>query len=539
MQQKKPSNNFAEPLRAKEFKTDPGIWNKECERIVSTLALKMADDQLKLFDIYEEARKERMKVAQALHHGNEFGLVRTERSRDIYKVNDIDLTDERLFQALSKLISAQNEFFDMDQNNNSELFVSTLHTTDDWIWSFSSDYDLDAGTEKVIKMETWWPRSDENSYKEYLELLNPTYQNIRRMDNTDKLLFTLGLLSYDLSRPNLLKRGSAAVTLYISFALGRRTVQDFRIPNLHDLPFDIYAQVQLNRHQYAIDFARSIKSDFKEHPEYMTLSIIERRYLKFIIQTIDATINSNNAEPLINQSTYNFKKILERDWVNLPTALIFIGKEIDNLDDHQRKKLSSIRTYLSFAMSILQQNHSTAKQRACGYFVKDGQSLILTKSSIDDLYKKSTNNFLLKEKNFVDIIIGAIQKTLGIMLTNSPRGSGNIKFLNDSSTNNPLDELYKKIQQIKNKEWPFVLEALIAVEEHLDQFLKKGLVKFDMHSHLFCYADNLKLIINRMRQQEPIESIILLKEYHVFSYPLDLSQQLNDPKDQGMLCLKP
>jgi hypothetical protein len=89
--------------------------------------------------------------------------------------------------------------------------------------------------------------------------LNDFFISLKKTDDEQTYLNMLGLLAYDLSRLMFLERGGAAVHGWIIRALiNHRFKKDVGNLSLYGIPFDIYAQVQLDRDDYARDFARTI-----------------------------------------------------------------------------------------------------------------------------------------------------------------------------------------------------------------------------------------------------------------------------------------
>ncbi|KTD48835.1 hypothetical protein Lrub_1186 [Legionella rubrilucens] len=89
--------------------------------------------------------------------------------------------------------------------------------------------------------------------------LNDFFIVLKKTDDEQAALNMIGLLAYDLSRLMFLERGGAAVHGWIIRALIKyRFKTDIGNLSIYGIPFDIYAQVQLDRDEYARDFARTI-----------------------------------------------------------------------------------------------------------------------------------------------------------------------------------------------------------------------------------------------------------------------------------------
>lgn len=95
--------------------------------------------------------------------------------------------------------------------------------------------------------------------------LNDFFITLKKTDDEQTYLNRVGLLAYDLSRLMFLERGGAAVHGWIIRALIKSKFKvDIGNLSIYGIPFDIYAQVQLDREQYAKDFMLSITRLMKQ-----------------------------------------------------------------------------------------------------------------------------------------------------------------------------------------------------------------------------------------------------------------------------------
>src|SRR5579862_3214653 len=105
---------------------------------------------------------------------------------------------------------------------------------------------------------------DRAIYKEKLAQMNLLLNEIKTSPpKSRECLIKMGYLAYDLSRFVPLQRGSASVAGSHIRGIGK--VKGFSgIGNMHvrGLPFDVYAQMQTNRDQYAIEFCNDVSRDF-------------------------------------------------------------------------------------------------------------------------------------------------------------------------------------------------------------------------------------------------------------------------------------
>lgn len=529
------NKGFSEPMRNATFKNEPALWEKQSELAVAHITAKINDDHCKFNSIYEIAREDRIRAAKLLNHGEEFGEIRTARAQDIYKSGDDSMISNDLFKLISDLLYNQERLFDLNVDEFvKDHMVSSVYTADDWVLSFYSFADPETWKETITSIKTWWPNANINIYNEILQLMNPSYENIKQISgNDDELLFKLGLMAYDLSRLNLLSRGSAAVTLWIICALGKRKIEDFNVPHICGMPFDIYAQMQLNRYQYAVDFAKSIKPDFKEAATYMTLTLVERRFLKIYIEKISVLVKSDpKAE--IQEIKAKLERITNGNWISLSAALNALNKEIIQLSRERQSELTSQINFLPFFIDIVQNNSSTIKQKVEGYLEMDDLSFMLTNATLDAWLKNQVGIFPSLEKIFINRITGKIQE-IALEIEQKNKNELNLidsmSKLKRASTVNPLQALIEELRQIGNKEWSSISEALNALYLKIQTFLDNPKVDDNIQKSFSSYHGNLKLIIDKLQGNQTID-VLVLDSYRMFANPPDALRigQISNPK---------
>ncbi len=118
---------------------------------------------------------------------------------------------------------------------------------------------------EVLAVCVIWGKMNQTIYTEKLTQMNPLYNKIKEsVPKSRDCLIAMGYLAYDLSRFIALQRGSAAAASIIirgiGLAKGFPGIGNMRI---RGLPFDIYAHMQQNRDQYAIEFCDAFGSRFQ------------------------------------------------------------------------------------------------------------------------------------------------------------------------------------------------------------------------------------------------------------------------------------
>ena len=110
-----------------------------------------------------------------------------------------------------------------------------------------------------------WQRMDPSIYQANLIKCDDTIKYYRPLGGEDAL-FQLGLFAYDLSLMTLLTRGSAAVNGWIIRGFAADKGMELGVLRVNGLPFDIYAELQLDRNQYAKDFVASLAKEYNLFP---------------------------------------------------------------------------------------------------------------------------------------------------------------------------------------------------------------------------------------------------------------------------------
>ena len=275
------------------------IWETESRKVEKTIQ-DMFESKANLLSIYEFARKERHRIAIDLQHepAEKFGQLRVtgQDSReecDVYKPNSIagnNTKDTSTFTAIATIALSQKDKFAFIHPLFEDGYA--LHSTAIWlsaskekpIFAYASktdyptkpsleiysSYDLanpsDANPLPLPTMiKVSWQRMDPSIYEANLIKCDDVIKAYRPLEGEDAL-FQLGLLAYDLSRLTLLTRGSAAVNGWVIRGLAAAKGMELGVLRVNGLPFDIYAELQLDRNQYAKDFVASLAKEYNLFP---------------------------------------------------------------------------------------------------------------------------------------------------------------------------------------------------------------------------------------------------------------------------------
>ncbi|CAM3004613.1 Uncharacterised protein [Legionella steigerwaltii] len=279
-------------------------WNKRAENAINELYKRMLANQ-NLYEIYEYARIERSAIADdlgqtfstsdAIQFGQSlFGKIREQMhgvtSGDIYMEGKLIVpeTGRDLFPKLLEIVAQQNNLKKTEIVNGQSKtikYASGDCCSDEMLLVHSIDYEKGTKTDERIKV--YYPYSDEDYYKEKMQQFDLIFSNLKSNHcKNDEAAFKLGLLLHDLCSLNPISRGSAAVHGWLARAIAR--MKEIPVQNLRifDIPFDMYAQVQRDRTQFAKDFASAIKPDFVFHPDYLNIDV-RYYYINNILQLIE------------------------------------------------------------------------------------------------------------------------------------------------------------------------------------------------------------------------------------------------------------
>lgn len=281
------SSQRTDPRRVSIFSAEQGNWVKKSIEVENEINI-MLEKQKTLYEIYEYARCERMRIAQELETDNvvNFGLIRKRDGKDLYtpqqfagaKGNPENLKKMKAILLNQNLIKTemQDDLEVAQKLARDQIYIKfnpdlivTEHValpkteTDLKVRMYTSS-NRESGIETndtFIRVE--WGMMDEEIYVSKLNKLD--LQRKEFMNNEcrgDEALYKLGLLSYDLSRLMLLQRGSSAVNGWIIRSMAKEKGFAVGVMSVKELPFDIYAEIQTNREQYAREFAESLKKEF-------------------------------------------------------------------------------------------------------------------------------------------------------------------------------------------------------------------------------------------------------------------------------------
>lgn len=282
------NNNRSEEMFSEKFKNvDQNKWQEFSFAAENEIAKRFQENET-LYEIYEFARKQRYFIAEQLGHTprEDFGTVRdfSSSSVDFYKPNVIAGSKQdssKLFDDMSNIIKEQSTVFNCTVID--ELFVvANIQFNTDFKPTYSYEYNdansavlyvyaIDDPTKPENKYQTAlenknilviqyvWPEVNEEIYKEKLIGLQPLLNEIKEAENkSEDALYKIGLLVYDLSKFIPLVRGTASINGWITRSIAHEKGIELGPLRIRDLPFDIYAQIQTNREQYAKDFVKSL-----------------------------------------------------------------------------------------------------------------------------------------------------------------------------------------------------------------------------------------------------------------------------------------
>lgn len=273
--------SLTEDVRSGHFgHVDQNEWTSQAYQITDKL-YSMLLAGASFLELNDFARIQRFELARKLHpeESDDFGMIRRARGCDTYELgwfNDVTM-DKKVFIKLRQILSDQKSNFNKNEIEVIELrsgyqraapgfrfYCYTQNQTDLMNNTFYSLLNTKTDTEVIIKIETQYSVMNGYIYLEMMRCLNG-YLDLITMTKagSNAAIFFLGLLAYDLCRVVAQKRGSAAINSFILRAIARSKEFDLTVLRLRDLPFDIYAQVQHDRLQYAIELAKSVKLDFQ------------------------------------------------------------------------------------------------------------------------------------------------------------------------------------------------------------------------------------------------------------------------------------
>jgi len=294
------SSKRSESLRKDVYSgSDQSKWDKQSQEVEENIADMFASGK-SLLTIYEFARKERHRIAVDLHHEppEKFGQLRisgqdSREECDVYKPNSIagsNTKDTSTFTTIATIALNQQDKFEFKHPLFEDGYA--MHSTAIWlsaskeqplfVYASKTDYPNKPSLEiysnydlanppntnppplpAMIKVS--WQQMDPSIYQANLIKCDDIIKTYRPLTGEDAL-FQLGLLAYDLSRMTLLTRGSAAVNGWIIRGLAADKGMQLGVLRVNGLPFDIYAQLQLDRNQYAKDFVASLAKEYNLFP---------------------------------------------------------------------------------------------------------------------------------------------------------------------------------------------------------------------------------------------------------------------------------
>lgn len=528
--QPKQSSSFTEKYRADNFKNSSEQWEEQSTIAVNILKKLFDDPSNDFFTIFEAARQQRALVAKELGHEPliQFGEKRIELHRQaIGDKYSPDASPHELYSAIQAFLNSQLQNF-LFKNLTQDQQRYFLYTADGWLLTYDCPSHMNASI--TPKIEAKYPIIDEKRYLESLELLNVELHALRAaIQNEDKFLFRLGLLIYDLARINLLTRGSASTSLWIGTAIGGDKFKNFNFKHIDGIPFDMYAQLQLNRKQYAIDFAKSIKPTFKEDQRYMTLSILERTFLKLFIEKLIAIWNTNNSSlAKDNEFTKDLKNLIETDFDSLSSAFHRIKDELssrfnNSMRQETKDELKKFAKYTDQIINALEIHTQFDRQFIEGNFSTNEISLVITFDSLKWFRDDPDYFFSNKKKIFINTIITGFQNIISSELDQpynrnySKKLFGNFTFFkNIYHSNNPLILLIGELEALKHNEWHNPLDALLAIDKIFSSDYVIKQISKEFHFSMQYEQNELLKIIDQLKNSEAIELVMLKGNFSFF-----------------------
>lgn len=288
------NSSRTDPILGGKFKKlNQKIW-AERSKAAEEVIRKMLNANNSLFEIYEYARDERRKITEAQYqdlanltqkpirkldregHLETFGYKRDVIHYDKYTKEVIagsTTNSAEAFMDICTIVEAKIKkgVFKKDVlQEGIEVEALGDFEPGDIEYSYREgdkqdklnvpELDVYVKSNKIVAIRFLWCDMDDEIYKEKLEKLNKSLNEIKQSEQAnDETLAKIGLLAYDLSRLILLMRGSSAVNGWIIRELVEmKGFEKPEILQINKLPFDVYAQIQTDRNQYARDFVASI-----------------------------------------------------------------------------------------------------------------------------------------------------------------------------------------------------------------------------------------------------------------------------------------
>ncbi|MDX1836664.1 hypothetical protein DIZ81_00405 [Legionella taurinensis] len=277
--------------------TDQTLWESLSKEVEEKI-LSMIEGNRSFEEIHQFASSSRSRIAKELKHetgkDNTFGQYRDsnrelELRQDIYsnrnfanssganypiliKLKATILSQKNTKQVIKKTTSDNTTEFESLQQGSTylpdliELTYGSAYANLSFSMTLTPNKTFPSYLEPKITVTHGY--MSHPVFKTAMAGLNDFFIRLKKTDDEQTYLNMLGLLAYDLSRLMFLERGGAAVHGWIIRALiNHRFKKDVGNLSLYGIPFDIYAQVQLDRDDYARDFARSITRAMKRVDE--------------------------------------------------------------------------------------------------------------------------------------------------------------------------------------------------------------------------------------------------------------------------------
>lgn len=150
--------------------------------------------------------------------------------------------------------------------------------------------------------------------------LNDFFIDLKKTDDEQTYLNKVGLLAYDLSRLMFLERGGAAVHGWIIRGLLKSKFKiDIGNLSIFGIPFDIYAQVQMDRDQYARDFMRSISRSMMHVSEEKKAKSSKQEQEEQVKSTYPDFIELTSSDSKQEKTDLRSLKDVFSTAINLPT----------------------------------------------------------------------------------------------------------------------------------------------------------------------------------------------------------------------------
>ncbi|MCW8410397.1 pentapeptide repeat-containing protein [Legionella sp. PATHC035] len=402
-----------EPARLNMFEnTDQKKWTArsiEAEQALSSMVKKGCT----LRELYDFARTKRADIAVELEQTskswgniNFFGMIRNEyrNYEDVYALDFLlkEGDGENLFGIISQLISSQSELF--DKKTHERLGQTQLRTNEfisqdaenplviyETLSKDPSDMKLTAwgiqdsnGQVHILKASAAWGTKSKGHYEKKLDELDKLLKETMKPQKSEQeFLEGLAELIYCLSKEILLVRGTAAVNGWLARAIAQTRGIDLGNLRINGLPFDICAELTIDKKKYIKDFVTSFSKDLIKAKEEITVPASSPN------QSQKEELPQPHLKPDYSQK--KFSKVL---YLNMKLA----KEKVKNSDFLYADFKNCSYDYVDFSESCFQQTSCTdCSFQHCNFNKADFCQANFLKSQI---FNSSFRNAALTSTNF-------------------------------------------------------------------------------------------------------------------------------------------